>query len=193
MKIRPKRAVAVATAVIAGLGAVIAGGTAQAATASNFAHSAATSGHPSSFDVEFQVRQTYGDSINASNEADALSVACTGCRSVAIAFQIVVDAHPAKFVNAGNQASAINKDCTGCQTLGIAYQFILAKPTRLDSHDRAQLDKIEVKLEHLRSSHDPVDTVAGEVTTLAGDVAGILAHADPSHWPLVHRHVTEDH
>jgi hypothetical protein len=193
MKIRPKRAVAVAAAVVVGLGAVIAGGTAQAATASNYAHSTATTGHRSSFDVEFQVRQMYSDSINAFNEANAMSVSCTGCRSVAIAFQIVADAHPATVVNAGNHASAVNVMCTGCQTLGIAYQFILAKPTRFDSHDRAQLDQIEVKLEHLRWSHDPVDTVAGKVEALAGDVAGILAHADSSHWPLVHRHVTEDH
>ena len=192
MKFHPKRAVAVAAAVIMGFGTLIAGGAAQAASASNYAHSSATSWHHNSFDVAFQVRQMYSDSINASNDASAVSKKCDGCRSVAIAFQIVADAKSADYVNADNYASAVNVECANCQTLGIAYQFVMAKPTMLDFYDRGKLYRVEHDLLMLRWSTAPVSTIASKVESLAGQVATILANAGThnGYWPLVHRYIT---
>jgi len=195
MKFHPKRAVAVAAAVIMGFGTLVAGGTAQAASASNYAHSSATTWHHNSFDVAFQVRQMNSDSINAYNDADAVSTKCNGCRSVAIAFQIVADSKSADSVNVGNFASAVNNQCANCQTLGIAYQFVMAKPTALDWYDRVKLYRVEHDLMMLRWSNAPVASVAGQVESLAGQVAGILANAGSHHgyWPIVHRYITWHH
>ncbi len=193
MKLRPKRAVAVVAAVVMGLSTLIAGGTAQAAGASNYAHSNATSGHRHSFDVAFQVRQFFSSDINASNVADAVSRNCTGCHSVAIAFQIVADGKVPTSVNAGNWGSAVNLDCTGCQTLGIAYQFIVAKPTVLSWSDAEKLWRIDAQLWSLYWSTAPADEIAGQVEYLAGQVATILANAGHGYWPMLRHYITWRH
>jgi putative peptide zinc metalloprotease protein len=195
MKFHPKRACAVAAAVIVGLGAVVTGGTAQAATASNHASSYATWSYPSSFDVEFQVRQLHTRHVDVSNEAEAVSTTCTGCRSIAIAFQIVTDATVPKHVHADNYATAVNTDCAQCQTLGVAYQFIVAKPTLLDFNDLVRLYQIDYKLHLLRWSDAPAKELAGQIDALAHDVASILAHAGSSYgqWPIIHRFLSEPH
>jgi hypothetical protein len=195
MKFHPKRAVAVAAAVIMGFGTLIAAGPAQAASASNYAHSSATAWHHNSFDVAFQVRQMNSDSINAYNDAEATSSKCNGCRSVAIAFQIVADSRVADYVNAGNYASAVNYQCDNCHTLGIAYQFVMAKPTVLDWYDRGRLYRVEHDLMMLRWSTASVDSVARQVESLAGQVVSILAHAGShsGYWPIVHRYISLHH
>lgn len=189
MKFHPKRALAVAVAAVVGIVPLVAGGAAQASTADNYAHSHATSHHRSSVDVAFQVRQMFSNSVNAYNDADASSAHCTGCRSISIAFQIVTDAKPPKYVNAGNYASAVNTDCVSCDTLGIAYQFVVAKPTLLSYSDMAKLWRIDGQLQALRWSHAPSSTVAGQVDALAGQVSNILANAGHGFWPLVHRYL----
>lgn len=189
----PKRMFAVATAMAVGFGTLLAGGTAQASSASNYAYSHATAWHHSSFDVAFQVRQTFSSSINAYNDADASSSNCTGCRSVAIAFQIVADGRVPNYVHAGNSADAVNTNCKYCQTLGVAYQFIIAKPVVLTWSDQAKLWRIDMQLWSLRWSHASTDSVAAQVQQLAGQTSQILANAGHGYWPLVHRYLTWQH
>ena len=193
MKLRPKRAVAVVAAVVMGLSALIAGGTAQAASASNYAHSHASGWYRHSFDVAFQVRQVYSSSVKASNVAEAESSHCTGCHSVAIAFQIVADGRVPTSVNAGNYGSAVNTYCNSCQTLGVAYQFIEAKPTVLSGYDQARLWRIDGELWSLYWSNAPASQIAGQVENLAGQVSSILANAGHGYWPIVHRYITWRH
>jgi hypothetical protein len=192
MKIRPKRAVALVAAVVMGVSTLVAGGTAQAASASNYAHSSASAHHPHAFDVSFQVRQLFSSSINASNVADADSSHCTGCHSVAIAFQIIADGKVPSHVDVANFGSAVNVDCTGCQTLGIAYQFVEAKPTVLSWSDGMKLWRIDHELWSLYWSNAPADQIAGQVNYLAGQVASILANAGHG-WPLVRHFETWRH
>lgn len=189
----PRRALAAAAAVIIGFSTLIAGGTAEAATASNHAYSHATAGHRWSFDVAFQTRQVYSDSINAYNVADASSSHCYGCRSVAIAFQIVADGRVPDYTNADNYGSAVNNDCVNCQTLGVAYQFIIAKPLVLTWSDQMKLWGIDWQLRSLEWSNASVETVAGQVQQLANETAGILAQAGHGYWPQVHRFLTWRH
>lgn len=193
MKFHPKRAVAVAAAVIVGFGAMVAGGTAQAASASNYASSSANAWHKTSFDASFQIRQLFSHSISAYNQANAVSSNCNGCRSVAIAFQIVADGRVASTVNAGNDSSALNKNCVNCQTLGVAYQFVLAKPVVLSWSDMSALYRIDYQIQALRWSHAPVDSIAAQTESLAGSVSTILAHAGHGYWPMVHRYITWHH
>jgi len=193
MKLRPKRAVTLVAAVAMGLSTLIAGGTAQAASASNYAHSSASAHHPHAFDVSFQVRQLFSNSINASNVADADASRCAGCHSVAIAFQIIADGTVPSSVNADNFGSAVNVDCADCQTLGVAYQFIMAKPTVLSWSDELKLWHINKQLWSLYWSNAPADQIAGQVNDLAGQVESILADAGHGYWPLVHHFMTLRH
>lgn len=193
MKLRPKRAVALVAAVVMGVSTLVAGGTAQAASASNYAHSNATAHHPHAFDVSFQVRQLFSSSINASNLADADSSHCTGCHSVAIAFQIIADGKVPSTVNVANYGSAVNVDCASCQTLGIAFQFVEAKPTVLSWSDSMKLWRIDGQLWSLYWSNAPADQIAGQVDYLAGQVESILANAGHGYWPVVRHFVTWRH
>ncbi|MBS2962267.1 hypothetical protein KGA66_04365 [Actinocrinis puniceicyclus] len=193
MKFHPKRAAAVFAAVIMGVSALVTGGTAQASSASNYASSHASYWNHHSFDVAFQVRQMFSSSVNATNEADANSRNCTGCHSVAIAFQIVADGKVPTHVSAHNFGSAVNVNCSDCQTLGIAYQFIVAKPTVLSWSDQAKLWRIDAQLWSLYWSNAPASQIAGQVSALAGQVAYILAHAGHGYWPLVHHYITWRH
>lgn len=186
-----KRLSAVTAAVAVGFGTLLAGGTAEAASASNYANSHATAGHRSSFDVAFQVRQEFSNSINAYNDADASSSNCTGCRSIAIAFQIVADGRVPNYVNANNSADAVNINCTNCQTLGAAYQFVVAKPLVLTRLDRLELWGVDLQLWALRWSNAPTDQVAARVQHAADETAKILAAA--GYWPLVHHYLSWKH
>lgn len=189
----PRRAFAAMTALIIGFSTLLAGGVAQAASASNYAYSHATAWHHSSFDVAFQVRQMYSDSVYAYNDADARSSNCDGCRSVAIAFQIVADGRVPNYVDAGNYGSAVNYNCVNCQTLGVAYQFVIAKPVVLTWYEQVQLWGIDMRLWSLEWSSAPVDTVAGQVQQLADQASAILAQAGHGYWPLVRHFVTWRH
>jgi hypothetical protein len=193
MNLRLKRLCAVAAAAAVGLGSMIAGGTAQAASAANYAHSSANGWHRSSFDVAFQVRQMFSNSVDAYNQADASARNCDGCRNTAIAFQIVADARTPENVDAGNDASAVNIDCSRCQTLGVAYQFVMAKPTVLSWSDLNALYRIDFRLQMLRWSRASADDVAGQVSAMAGEVSSILANAGHGDWPHVHHYLIWRH
>lgn len=185
-----KRVFAVAAAAAVGFGTLLAGGTAEAASASNYAYSHASAGHRSSFDVAFQVRQMFSNSVDAYNQADASSSNCTGCRSVAIAFQIVADGRVPGYTSAGNSASAVNTNCSYCQTLGVAYQFVVAKPLVLTWYDQSKLWSIDMQLWSLQWSHASTDDVAARVQQLADQTSQILANAGHGYWPIVHRYLT---
>lgn len=187
MQLHSKRAVAVVAAMVAGGSALITGGTAQAATAVNYAHSHATAWDRESFDVAFKVRQVFTSHIHAANVAAASSTYCHGCRSFAIAFEIVADGKVPVSVDAHNHGSAVNVHCDSCQTAGIAYQFILAKPTVLSGMDEAQLWAIDARLWALEMSNGSATQIAGEVQKLAGETASILRNAGHGDWPVVHR------
>jgi len=135
----------------------------------------------------------FSGSVDAYNEADASSSNCTGCRSVAIAFQIVADGRVPSYVNVGNNASAVNTDCVNCQTLGVAYQFVIAKPLVLTWYDRSRLWAIDMKLWSLQWSYASPDYVANRVQQLADETSQILANAGHGYWPLVHRYLTWRH
>ena len=190
---RPRRIFALVAAVAVGFGTLLAGGTAEAASADNYAYSHATSWHRSSFDVAFQVRQMFSNSIDASNDADASSTNCNGCRSVAIAFQIVADGRVPNYTDAGNYASAVNTNCANCQTLGVAYQFVIAKPLVLTWYDQSKLWGIDAKLWSLQWSHASTDSVSAQVDQLANQTAQILASAGHGYWPLVRHYMTWRH
>ena len=187
-----RRWAAVAAAAALGLTGVLTGAGAADASSGYYNHaSARTSGwHRDSFDVAFQVRQTYSNVINAYNSADASSKNCTDCRGVAIAFQIVTDARTPKVVNAGNSADSTIVNCTDCDTVAVAYQFVVAKPTMLSWSDQAKLWRIDWELQSLRWSGDSGPAIAAQVAGLANETASVLANAGHGHWPMVHRYIT---
>jgi putative peptide zinc metalloprotease protein len=64
-----------------------------------------------------------GDVVSNRNVAAAYSQ-CTGCRSVAVAVQVVLATGSASNVTPQNMALAINQECTACTTMAWAYQYV---------------------------------------------------------------------
>jgi len=93
------------------------------------------------------------DTVAHQNIALARSTDCTGCRTVAVAMQVVVvEGYPQEF-RPVNAAVAANGGCTACDTYAFAYQYAIQPgvPVRLTSAAQQRLAQLR----------DRVDSVAG--------------------------------
>ncbi|MFP5336166.1 MAG: hypothetical protein ACLGIV_12735 [Actinomycetes bacterium] len=90
------------------------------------------------YDVAFAlVWATDGSATNA-NEAYAIA-SCTGCQTVAVAFQVVLVLGQADVVVPENYAVAVNYGCAQCVTAAIATQLVLTVPEGLSEEGSAAL------------------------------------------------------
>ena len=72
-----------------------------------------------------QVAPVGSDSVTSTNLALANSLNCTGCRTVAVAFQAVLVTRNANTITPTNAAVATNDGCNSCATFAYAYQYVL--------------------------------------------------------------------
>ncbi len=63
--------------------------------------------------------------VNNQNVAIAKSSSCTGCHTVAVAMQVIVEEGNPATVAPTNAAVAANGSCTSCTTYAFAYQYLL--------------------------------------------------------------------
>jgi len=90
------------------------------------------------------------------NIASASSTNCTGCRTVAVAMQlVVVEGSPQDFEPA-NVATATNGNCSSCQTYAFAYQYVVqpAQVVYLGADAQRALHAIRDQAEAIASSND---------------------------------------
>ena len=80
----------------------------------------------------YQTAKNMSDAVDNQNAAAATSADCTGCRTVAVAVQVVLAENDPSTVTPANIALAINQNCTGCETAAFAYQYVIT--TRGPSH-----------------------------------------------------------
>ena len=70
-----------------------------------------------------EIESVGGDVVSSRNVAAAYSQ-CSGCRTVAVAIQVVLATGSASEVTPQNMALAINQNCTACTTMAWAYQYV---------------------------------------------------------------------
>jgi putative peptide zinc metalloprotease protein len=104
-----------------------------------------------------QVAHAGGPTVASTNLAAAISYACTGCRTVAIAFQAVLvtgDPHTVVPVNAG---VATNVACTGCTAYAFAYQYVLSTggPVHLSPEGQQTIGDLREQIRGLAESGLP--------------------------------------
>jgi hypothetical protein len=150
----------------------------------------------------FAVRTTDGTGIAASNLARARAT-CRGCRSVAVAVQIVVAGHvPDLDVAPGPGRSpvvrvsnlAVAEDlargvrttsagggrraamCSRCSTLGLAYQFVVLGRHRLliTPAARARLAQLEGEMRRVAASRASNDVIHARMDALAVQIGETL-------------------
>lgn len=153
------------------LAALAIAGVANAATFSSAKTNAAraealTTPHASVFDLALGLRENDTDLVDEANSAFAHST-CDGCRTVAIAFQVVIVQSRPSTVTPENVALAVNEECNGCSSLAIAHQFVVGKgePARITSRGRKQLLAVGDDLLRLERSYE--DLTDAEIQTRA--------------------------
>jgi hypothetical protein len=146
-------------------------GVAHAATFSSAETNAAraealTTPNVSVFDLALGMRENDTDVVHELNSAYAHST-CDGCRTVAIAFQVVIVQSRPSDVQPQNVALALNEGCTGCSSLALGYQFVVGKgePARITSRGRKQLLAVGDDLLRLERSYK--DLTDAEIQTRA--------------------------
>jgi hypothetical protein len=121
MKVRTKLA---AGAMAAGL--VLAGAGTAEATNVNVALSLTGGAKHYSAHTAFQINNNVGLSVGDGNRAQATSVACLNCKTVAVAVQIDLASGPVVSIRALNKAVATTSHAINADTCAAAYQFIIA-------------------------------------------------------------------
>lgn len=108
-------------------------------------------------DAEFQVARAQRRDTEAGNLAFAHSHDCTGCKSLAAAYQAVFVSPDNTSFSPQNVAAAVNSNCTGCGSFAYAYQYVVTadRSVRLSESEREQVDQLEREASRELRSGDP--------------------------------------
>ena len=142
----------------------------------NVAVAISTKDGSSRFKVSFRIVRTTDDVIDSGNIAFAFA-SCEQCRSVAIAFQVVLVGGEPSTVIPENYAIALNFECIDCETLASAYQFVLGTDgnVHFSAEGNRVLSEIRRAIQSLASSDLPVEELQAELDLLAADLRQVLA------------------
>ena len=126
-----------------------------------------------------QVSQTAAPTIASANIAAATSRACTGCTSVAVAFQAVLVTGNPSTVAPGNAAVATNDGCSSCTSYAFAYQYVLSVrgPAYLDPSAQQQLAAMRAQIADLAASGLPPDELTARLDAIAAQFRATIAGA----------------
>jgi putative peptide zinc metalloprotease protein len=93
------------------------------------------------YDVAFAL--VWADDGSATNRNEAYAFAsCRACRTVAVAFQVVLIVGQADVAIPQNLSGAVNYSCVECVTYALASQLVLSVPGELTPDTRARLDAL---------------------------------------------------
>ncbi|MDQ4096307.1 MAG: hypothetical protein M3144_00340 [Actinomycetota bacterium] len=123
-----------------------------------------------------QVAHAPADTVSNENLATATS-SCVGCRTVAVAMQVVVvEGHPSDF-RPHNAAVAVNNECSSCETLAYARQVVVqpAVMVYLDPEARQQLQVIESEINDAASSPLGLFEIVAELDVLTDQVVDVVS------------------
>ena len=97
------------------------------------------------YDVTFALVWADGDAVLNRNEAHALA-SCRDCRTVAVAFQVVLVLGSVDVVVPQNLAAAVNYACIECVTYALATQLVVSLPGALSEDAARDLDAVWAEL-----------------------------------------------
>jgi putative peptide zinc metalloprotease protein len=98
------------------------------------------------YDVSFALVWATGDEALNVNEAYALA-SCQDCRTVAVAFQVVLLVGSVDVVIPQNLSAAVNYACIECVTYALATQLVVTLPGELSADGLAALEEIWAELQ----------------------------------------------
>ena len=127
--------------------------------------------------LAFQIRRTMQSVVDESNAAVAVG-SCSECRTVAIAFQVVLAMGDVEQLTPTNLALAYNLDCTFCDTAAFAYQLVTGTggPVHFSAEGNRRLAELRRRLLGLRGADLSDDELAAQLGQIADELRQILAH-----------------
>jgi len=135
------------------------------------------------YDVAFALVWAYGDRVLNTNEAYAFA-SCTGCRTVSVAFQVLLVLGQANVVVPQNLAGTINYNCVKCVTYALATQLVVTLSGPLSDQGDADLAAL---WEEISASGESIEAVAlSELQSRLNDYEGRILdiiRRDPSALP----------
>ena len=126
--------------------------------------------------AHLQVAHDPADTVANQNIAVATGSNCTGCRTVAVAMQVVmVEGQPSTFVPA-NAAVATNANCMSCQTYAFAYQYVLqpGRMVHLSASAQQELASLRARATAVASSNESVGEIQTDLDTLWSEFVGVV-------------------
>jgi putative peptide zinc metalloprotease protein len=128
------------------------------------------------FKLAFSVVKDTDGVVDQTNTAVAYA-SCTGCRAVAISFQIVLVMADAATVTPQNVALAINENCDLCDAAAFAYQFIVGtdEPFKFSKEGKQALKALRDRLKNLDGSLSDTE-LQTELDDIASQLGTILTH-----------------
>ena len=120
-----------------------------------------------------------GEPVGQRNEAYALA-SCTDCRTVAVAFQVVLVVGYTQVVTPINAAVAVNWACNACTTTAIALQLVATLSRTPTESTMAELNELWGDLEERSESFRlrPLTDVLADLVQTRAQVVEILASED---------------
>lgn len=128
------------------------------------------------FKLAFDIRRELGAVVDNQNAAVAYS-SCEGCKTVAIAIQIVLVMGDPEVVTPENVAIAINDMCTSCETIAAAYQFVFGTDglVRLSKEGRKRLHDLVKSLRELKDADMTPEQLVDELNRITSEVQDVFA------------------
>jgi putative peptide zinc metalloprotease protein len=128
------------------------------------------------YDVSFSLVWADGSTALNKNEAYAFA-SCTDCRTVAVAFQVVLVAGQVDVVVPQNLSGALNYACVRCVTQALATQLVVSVPGALTEAQNAQLAAVWTQLQafgaHLEDV--PLSELQSRLSAFEQQILGIVA------------------
>jgi putative peptide zinc metalloprotease protein len=117
-----------------------------------------------------------GPTVGSENLAEATSVNCTGCTTIAVAFQAVVATGNPSVVIPHNAAVAENGGCTSCSTYAYAYQYVLTTSgsAYLSAAGTTQVAKLRADVADLAASGLSFDQLTARLDGLAAEFRSVV-------------------
>jgi putative peptide zinc metalloprotease protein len=129
------------------------------------------------YDVAFAlVWVTDGSPVDQRNEAYALA-SCRDCRTLAVAFQVVLIVGQVDIVTPANAAVAANYDCVSCVTHALAVQLVATLTDLPDDEAMDELARIWAQLEAVGDDAAllPLEQVYAQLLAVEREILELLA------------------
>jgi hypothetical protein len=117
-----------------------------------------------------------GPTVGSENLAEAESVACSGCTTVAVAVQAVVATGDPSVVVPHNAAVAVNSGCTSCSSYAYAYQYVLTKagPIHLSPAGQASINALRAQIATTAASGMSFDELTARLDELTAEFRAVI-------------------